>query len=967
MDSNSYLFSTLLTALARCGVLGATVLGLLVSGPTASAQTILGLGTITGPNFRNEPVGAQGLVLIDPNNGAALNLAPVRIAGVAAGQTLVGIDYRPADNLLYALGYDATVANPAPNSQVYLLNPGTNVTTPVGPAVRLELGGPAERIGFDFNPVADRIRVVSTNDANYRLFPATGGIAGTDTNLAYAGGSPANPGVGAVAYTNSRAGTVSASTTLYDFDYLNNGLLSIQAPPNNGVLTTQSTVQFVITGGAAPGTYAVGQPTDLGLDIFFNPGTNANVGYVTEVTAPRPNGARASNTYRLDLATGVATQLGNTVPASQVLNLEIRDLAVALAPPPLVTWTGGVSTDWRTPANWTPAIVPTAATDVVINGGTPFQPTVSTNQQTRAITLNAGAVLTTADGSNLVVGGDFTNNGGALAGAGSGTVVLDLNTAQTIGGTSPTTFQNLTIGLGTANLAAAASLAAPAAVRRLLTLFGDLTVTGQTFTLLSDANNTAQVVNISGRVVGAATVQRYITPTNAGLGYRHYSAPVANSTVGDLAAPGFVPVVNLAYNTTGNTVTPFPTVFGYDEQRVNTSGNPAPQDFDKGFFSPGALSDPLQVTRGYTVNIAGTATVDFVGTLNTGNLTANGLTRGGQTESGWHLRGNPYPAPLDWNAVVANGRLSGVENTLYVFKSSGQYTGTYASYVNGVGANGGTNLLPSAQGFFVRTAAGQTGSIAFTNQERLTTYSNPVFQRGTADPRPQLLLSLRRAAAATQAAVYFEKGATSEFDAAYDAHALPSANGLTLATATGAEPLAIDGRAALTGQDVLLPLRLAAATAGTYTLAVDALGNLPTNYRAYLRDALAGTYTDLAATSSLTLTLTANGAATGRYAVLFTTQARVLATAPAALARLASVYPNPASGTATLLLPAALRGGQATAVQVVDYLGRVVLARTLAAGAAQTLELPLAALAPGVYAVQARTAAGLVVKRLVVE
>ena len=218
MDSNSYLFSTLLTALARCGVLGATVLGLLVSGPTASAQTILGLGTITGPNFRNEPVGAQGLVLIDPNNGAALNLAPVRIAGVAAGQTLVGIDYRPADNLLYALGYDATVANPAPNSQVYLLNPGTNVVMPVGPAVRLELGGPAERIGFDFNPVADRIRVVSTNDANYRLFPATGGIAGTDTNLAYAGGSPVNPGVGAVAYTNSRAGTVSASTTLYDFD-----------------------------------------------------------------------------------------------------------------------------------------------------------------------------------------------------------------------------------------------------------------------------------------------------------------------------------------------------------------------------------------------------------------------------------------------------------------------------------------------------------------------------------------------------------------------------------------------------------------------------------------------------------------------------------------------------------------------------------------------------------------------------
>jgi hypothetical protein len=44
-----------------------------------------------------------------------------------------------------------------------------------------------------------------------------------------------------------------------------------------------------------------------------------------------------------------------------------------------------------------------------------------------------------------------------------------------------------------------------------------------------------------------------------------------------------------------------------------------------------------------------------------------------------------------------------------------------------------------------------------------------------------------------------------------------------------------------------------------------------------------------------------------------------------------------------------------------------VLTRTLAAGTADTLELPLAGLAPGVYAVLARTAHGLVAKRLVVE
>ncbi|GAB2711589.1 hypothetical protein GCM10011495_18580 [Hymenobacter frigidus] len=929
----------------------------------------MGLGTITGSNFRGEPVGAQGLVLIDPNSGAAQNLAPVRIAGVAAGQTLIGIDYRPADNLLYTLGYDATTVGA--NAQLYLLNPGTNVASPIGSAIRLELGGPSERISFDFNPTVDRIRVVSSNDTNYRLNPVTGSIAATDGTLAYAAGDPnagINPGVGAIAYTNSTVGTA-ATTTLYDFDYRNNGVFSIQNPPNAGTLNTQSTVVFVITGGSAPGTYGIGQPDAIGLDIYFNPGNNTNVGYVTEVTAPRSNGARATNTYRLDLATGVATQLGNTVPASNLLNFEIRDLAVTLAPPVLVTWNGSVSTDWRTAANWTPAFVPTAATDVVIPGGTPFQPIVSTNQQTRAITLNTGALLTTADGSNLVVGGNFTNNDGTLAGSGSGTVVLDLNTAQTIGGTSSTTFQNLTIGLGTANLATAASLAASASVRRLLTLYGDLTVTGQTFTLLSDANNTAQVVNISGSVVGAATVQRYIDPSrNGGVGYRHYSPPVSGSTVNDLTTTGYAPIVNPNYNTIGNTVRPFPTVFGYDENRVNTSGSPVPMDFDKGFFSPNSLGDGLEATRGYTVNIPATANVDFVGTLNNGPLTAGGLTRGGQAESGYHLRGNPYPAPLDWQAMINAGRLTNVDNALYVFKSSGQYTGSYASYINGVGVNGGTNILPSSQGFFVRTSApSQVGSISFTNQERLTTYNNTPFQRGTADDRAQLTLTLRNVTAATQTAVYFEQGATAAFDRAFDAADLPNSNGLTLATEAGAEAVAINGLPVLTGTDVVLPLRLSAAAAGSYTLAVDNLTNLPTNYRAYLRDVLTGTYSDLATTPAVSLTLAANGATSGRYAVVFSTQNRVLATAPAALARLATVYPNPAHSTATLLLPVALRGTTATTVVVVDNLGRTVLTRTLAAGTTEALELPLAGLAPGVYSVLARTAAGLVAKRLVIQ
>ena len=266
-------------------------------------------------------------------------------------------------------------------------------------------------------------------------------------------------------------------------------------------------------------------------------------------------------------------------------------------------------------------------------------------------------MVTLTDGSYLIAGGNFTNNGGSLAttGAGTGTVVLDLNAAQTIGGTSPTVFPNLTIGTGTAALGTAASLNAPASVRRLLALFGDLTVTGQTFTLLSDATTTAQVVNIGGTVVGAATVQRYITPFFNGVGYRHYTPPVSGSTVNDLTTASYTPVINPNFNVVGKSARPFPTVFSYNEQLVNSSGSGGSTDFDKDYVSPNSLSDALTPTLGYTVNISAAANVGFVGTLNNGSYTAGNLTRGPYTDSGWHFRGNPYPAPLDWQAMIAAG------------------------------------------------------------------------------------------------------------------------------------------------------------------------------------------------------------------------------------------------------------------------------------------------------------------------
>ncbi|WP_210517761.1 DUF4394 domain-containing protein [Hymenobacter terricola] len=297
------------------------LLGLaLLTSPRAHAQTVYGLGTLT-MDFLGNLAGSQGIITIDPTNGVAVG-GTVPVVGVATNQNLVGMDFRPSNGQLYTLGYDSVTAAPAPNAQLYTLNPTSGAVTAVGSAVRLELGRRTTRIGFDFNPVADLIRVVSTNRANYRLNPTTGALAGTDTNLAYAGGAPAVPGIGAVAYSNSFPGAT--STTLYAFDELNTtppanpantALLSIVNPPNAGTLTAPVPVMF--------GTSVTGSPAAIDIDIYANGTTNRNDAFLTEVTA-----TGSSNFYRLNLTTGVATLMGNTVP--RAIPFAIRDIAVSI-------------------------------------------------------------------------------------------------------------------------------------------------------------------------------------------------------------------------------------------------------------------------------------------------------------------------------------------------------------------------------------------------------------------------------------------------------------------------------------------------------------------------------------------------------------------------------------------------------------------------------------------------------------
>ena len=92
-----------------------------------------------------------------------------------------------------------------------------------------------------------------------------------------------------------------------------------------------------------------------------------------------------------------------------------------------------------------------------------------------------------------------------------------------------------------------------------------------------------------------------------------------------------------------------------------------------------------------------------------------------------------------------------------------------------------------------------------------------------------------------------------------------------------------------------------------------------------------------------------------------------LGTAPAALVAQTQLYPNPTTGTATLVL-AGLKQPGGVRLDVLNALGQPLLQRTTRPGAALVSEtLDLGGLPAGVYAVRLHTAEGTVVKRLVKE
>ena len=275
---------------------------------------------------------ANQLVTFDVRSPGAVS-APVQITGLQSGEDLVGIDVRPANGELYAVGS---------TSRLYVVDPATGAATQRGAVLSPALSGSA--FGVDFNPVPDRLRIVSNTGQNLRVNPDTGETV-NDGALAYASTDPGAgtaPRVAAAGYTNSFAGAT--TTTLYDVETARDVLVR-QAPPNDGTLNTVGALGVSVSDTAT-----------VGLDI-------ASAGNAA-FAAFTPDGATAPSLYRVNLETGAASLLG-AFGNSGVEDIALVSVARAVtpaSPSPSATATATVSpTASSAPSSGRPAPCTTPA------------------------------------------------------------------------------------------------------------------------------------------------------------------------------------------------------------------------------------------------------------------------------------------------------------------------------------------------------------------------------------------------------------------------------------------------------------------------------------------------------------------------------------------------------------------------------------------------------------------------------
>lgn len=221
----------------------------------------------------------------------------VTLYGLAPNERILGIDYRVAYGVMFALGS---------SGRLFTVDVNSGALTPVGDkpfALALE----GERFGFDFNPAADRIRIVSDRGQNLRAHPETGALvdARPDAEGVQADGALAFQAADANA---GRAPRIIAAAYTYNKD--NEKLTTNFAIDGAlGALVRQGSVEGSEP-VVSPNTGLLSTVGDLGVGALADAHFDISDVTNTALAALSTDGATAPTLYRIDLASGRASAIG---------------------------------------------------------------------------------------------------------------------------------------------------------------------------------------------------------------------------------------------------------------------------------------------------------------------------------------------------------------------------------------------------------------------------------------------------------------------------------------------------------------------------------------------------------------------------------------------------------------------------------------------------------------------------------
>jgi hypothetical protein len=489
--------------------------------------------------------------------------------------------------------------------------------------------------------------------------------------------------------------------------------------------------------------------------------------------------------------------------------------------------------------------------------------------------LNDGSFVAT-DAYTLLYG-DLENN--ASFEASGSTVEFANGVSQVITGTSPITFNDMYISLASAvSVESNQNLYGIVTLDANCSLDGDGSTNNAIFTLLSTADDPTQDAAIAtlppgAAITGKVRVQRYMNPTEGpilnGEVYRLISSAVQDATVADIQneipVSGYFPGASDPEGCNGGCG---PAMWTYNESLTGIQ--------DDGFeaFPVASNAETLVPGKGYFLYQWGytlasvPSTWDVNGIPNQGQIDLNisFTADSGPEHDGWNLIGNPYPSTIDWDAPTGWTR-AGMSDFIYMID---YVTNSYTTYMlNGPGTNGGTQYIPTGQGFWVQGIDG-TASLTINENAKAAGQSTTFFRTKGEAKRQMLRIALDHKGRKDETIVLFREDASHDFDARLDA--LKKLNkAVNLSTLNDDRKLVINSLSKDRICGTTVSLAVTEVMTGTHTLSFMELDSFDETIHIELKDAYTGTTVNVREHSTYSLTLTDNVASygTSRFSVQF--------------------------------------------------------------------------------------------------